>query len=323
MNDPASAHRPAESGQVLSISSGAHLVVSVPAVLGAIHHASGPLAARKLPRPPTAVDTRNAVAVAVVISELVREVEVAPRTPGGVVEIPEAPAEFARRAGTSLSEAEAAVSLLYAAGVLARVESPSAARLRFVDGMLAEEPTLALVAWEEVRTRLHAVRATLPPAMAVVRELARASTVVDPANGSGWANATLGRLADRTFFQRTALSTAITALESAGLIERGQRRGQEGQYRLLPSAFGAEWPRPAAGPGLPRGLAPAAPALPGAAAAAPLDPAPAPRAAAPAVPMQIAGVPIEVPPGVSVRVEIDALGRQFVHVGPHVVIGPL
>jgi hypothetical protein len=39
--------------------------------------------------------------------------------------------------------------------------------------------------------------------------------------------------------------------------------------------------------------------------------------------MQIAGVPIEVPPGVPVRVEIDALGRQFVHVGPHVVIGPL
>ena len=326
MTVPRTTSRPGEAGQVLSISSGASLAVSVTAVLGAIHHASGPLAARRLPRKPAAADMRNAVAVAVAISELVREAELAPLA--GAVEVPEYLAEFSRRAGTSLDETEAAVSLLFAAEVLARVESSSTARVRFVEGMLAEEPTLAQLAWEEIRTRLAAVGASLPPALAVTRELARATRVVEPEKGSTWVHLTLARLADRTLFQRTALSTAVSALEAAGVIERGQRRGQEGQYRLLPSAFGADWPRPAAEGGsrddaarpLPPPVGPGAPLIPALPLAATSSPG---VATGRAVPIRVGGVPLEVPAGVPVRIEIDGEGRQYVHVGPHVVIGPL
>lgn len=324
MNAPRGSSRPGEAGQVLSISSGANLAVSVTAVLGAIHHASGPLATRRLPRKPTAADMRNAVAVAVAISELVRGSKVAPHA--GAVEVPEDLAEFSRRAGTSLDEAEAAVSLLFAAEVLARVESSSTARVRFVEGMLAEEPTLAQLAWEEIRTRLAAVGASPAPALAVARELARATRVAEPESGSTWVHLTLARLAERTLFQRTALSTAVSALEDAGVIERGQRRGQEGQYRLLPSAFGTEWPGPAVDPS----TQPTPGTLPAALSGSP-GPLSAHRTATPslgvsagaAIPIQVGGVPLEIPPGVVVRIEIDREGRQFVHVGPHVVIGPL
>lgn len=325
MNAPHTTNHPGEAGQVLSISSGVNLAVSVTAVLGAIHHASGPLATRKLPRKPAASDMRNAVAVAVAISELVRESEVAPRGPAGAVEILEDPAEFSRRAGTSLDETEEAISLLFAAEVLARVESTSAARVRFVDGMLAEEPTLAQLAWEEVRTRLRAVGASVVPALAVVRELARTTRMLEPENGSSWAHLSLTRIAERTLFQRTALSTAIAGLESAGVIERGQRRGQEGQYRLLPSAFGAEWPLPSeVGHSSQTIPAPSPAGAPHTATVPAAGPAPSPgMAAGAAIAMQVGGVPFEVPPGVPVRIELDAHGRQYVRIGAHVVIGPL
>ena len=224
--------------RVLSISSGGDLVASVPAVLGAIHHAAGPLAPRKLPRKPTPADMRNAAAVALGISELVRESEVHAGEAPWTVEVPEDPAELSRRAGTSLDETEDAVRLLFAAEVVSRVESTGAARLRLAEAMFAEEPVLAQLAWEDVRHRLSAVGASLLPALAVARELARSTRLVDPEEGSSWASLTLARLTERTLFQRTAVSTAVSALEQAGVIERGQRRGQEGQYRLLPNAFG-------------------------------------------------------------------------------------
>lgn len=315
------------AGQVLSISSGAHLVVSVTAVLGAIHHASGPLAPRRLPGKVSPAEMRNAVAVAMAISELIRESELAPREGGGAIEVPEDPAEISYRAGTSLDETESAIALLFAAEVLARVESNSTARVRFVDGMLAEDPTLAQLAWEAIRARLLAGGASLTPALAVVRELARATRVVEPEDGSSWAHLTLAKLSERTLFQRTALSTAIAALESADVVERGQRRGQEGQYRLLPPAFGAGAPaRPS------EVIAPAnetaRPTLPPSAGAAP-EASPAPPAemhrdpAGAGVPIRIGDLPVHVPPGMPVSIELDAQGRQYVRIGAHILIGPL
>ena len=109
------------------------------------------------------------------------------------------------------------------------------------------------------------------------------------------------------------------------MIERGQRRGQEGQYRLLPSAFGAEWPLPSGVGGSSQEIQAPPPAASSSIAAVPAaGPAPAPGVAAgAAIAMQVGGVSFEVPPGVPVRIELDAHGRQYVHIGAHVVIGPL
>lgn len=303
-------------------------MASVPAVLGAIHHAAGPLAPRKLPRKPTPADMRNAAAVALGISELVRESEVHAGEAPWTVEVPEDPAELSRRAGTSLDETEDAVRLLFAAEVVSRVESTGAARLRLAEAMFAEEPVLAQVAWEDVRDLLGAAGASLLPALAVARELARSTRLVDPEEGSSWASLTLARLTERTLFQRTAVSTAVSALEQAGVIERGQRRGQEGQYRLLPGAFGlagapaageAPLPSPASRSVVAREES-SAPPRAASAPGRPAAPRPASRAAPP---VHIAGIPVELPPGVSLRIEVDAEGRQYVHIGEHVVIGPL
>ncbi|MQA89327.1 MAG: hypothetical protein GEU90_03685 [Gemmatimonas sp.] len=219
--------------QVLSISSGGNLVVSVTAVLGAIHHAAGPLASSKMPRKPTSVDMRNAAGIALSISELVRESEVHAREALWTVEVPEDPVELSRRAGASLDKTEDAVRLLVAAEVVSRVGlTGGGARLRVEEAMFAEEPVLAQVAWEEVRERLAAVRASVTPALAVVRELARSTRLAETKEaGSSWASLTLGRFVERTLFQRTAVSRAISALQEAGVIERGQPRGHEGQYR--------------------------------------------------------------------------------------------
>src|SRR5690606_38835580 len=126
----------------------------------------------------------------------------------------------------------------------------------------------------------------------------RATRVLEPENGSSWVHLTLARLAERTLFQRTALSSAISDLENDGVVERGQRRGQEGQYRLLPAAFGVPAAPPVVGP-----AHPVAAARPGQAAqeqAAPLPAGiapPGPPLARPAShaapPVHVGGIPVE------------------------------
>ena len=299
-------------------------------VLGAIHHAAGPRARRKLPEQPTPAEMRSAVAVAIAIGELIRESQMRAGAAFWAVEVPEDTAELSRRAGTSLEETEDAIALLFAVEVLTRVESPGVAHVRLAEGVFAEEPTLAQLAWEDIRTRLSAVQASLMPPMAVVRELARASRVPELEDGSTWVPMTLARLSERTLFQRTALTTAIAGLEEAALIERGRRRGQQGEYRLLPAAFGYGVPLTARNhlrsqsppshtptPDLPPPRTP----LPTDGIASP--PVPVPALPGASVPVQIGGVPFQIPPGMPVSIEFDREGHQYVCIGPHVRIGPL
>ena len=235
-------HSPAhDSGEPLihSISGGADRCASPSAVLRLIGQSTGHFPAK---RRPSDTDRRTAATVAAALGEVIREQWDAQDEPWRT-EVPESLADLARRAGASENEVTAALRLLADADVLAAVMVGGQRRLRLCEEAFEEAPALARMDGDVVRDRLDAVRASVAPALAVLRELALASRGVRDVGQPGpWIQASLARLSEATFFKRTSVSKALSELEAARLVERSARSGKQHSYRLLPSVFGGDVP---------------------------------------------------------------------------------
>jgi hypothetical protein len=253
------------------------------------------------------------------------------------------PARLADLAGVSARDAERALAVLDGAGLVRR--GGADARVALVADALAPLPTVARLAWPEVRRRLAAAGAGVGAPLAVLRAVAERVGAVDLAGGMGTAppvRASVRDLEDATRFGRSTVSEAVAALVRARVLDADTRAGHTGRFVLRPPAFGLSDPdpEPVAPPAGAR-VAPAGPPPPAAYQAPPRGPAlagpatvgsppvgsapggqPAP-AGAPVLVGTFAGTPIYAPAGTPLVVECDADGRWVCRVGPFLQLGPV
>ena len=298
-------------------------------------------------RQPDDAERRAAAAVACALSESLRE-----RTDLGGREaaaraMPEDVDALAAASGLTRAQARAAIATLVACGAAERISTGGRGQLRLVSDVVTEAPALARIAWPRVRERLRAAGASVLPAQAVLRALARQTGAVPAGTAAPVVSCTQESLAHETLLGRTAVVTALAALVRAEVIARAARRGTWTECQLLPAAFAA------ASPVTPLASAIAAPVpsdreVPIAAAhehavlgASPTPAAPAalgdatPAGVAAADPAGLAlelggvrvrlapGTTVDAPAGVTISIEVDAAGRRFVQLGPGIRLGPL
>lgn len=326
--DPAAAR--VGERRALSLSAGRDRFVSVAALQDLLARWAAPLPRA---RQPDDARRRAAVAVACALAEPAAANaghagwDTAER---GVAERADALAESA---GLTSAQVQGALALLVAAAAVERISAGGERRLRLADGLVAEEPALARVAWPVVRDRIRAAGASVLPAQAVLRAIARQSGAVPAGGTAPVISCTQESLAHETLLGRTAVVSALRALVEAGLMERAARRGTWTECRLLPAAYGAAAPSVRAAPPdreVPLGFTVDGESLPAAPAArSPGDDARAPVAAG--MTLEVGGVrvplapgtTVEPPPGATITIEIDADGRRFVSLGPGIRLGPL
>jgi DNA-binding transcriptional regulator YhcF (GntR family) len=291
---------------------------------------------------PSAPEVRTAVAVASAIVERAARPLLTsggePLTAPGSwrAEVPEDVADLAARAGVSPQDATKALELLAAAGVVER-RSGAGAAVRLSEAVMAAAPATAQMEWDGVRERLNEAGASLPPALAVLRELACAvGAIADPLDSPS-VRASVRDLEDRTAFGRSTVAEGLAALERAGVLAIETRAGRTTRFTLSPAAFGLA-PTSPANP-MPRGRSRtlrSTPDGPKVRSRAPLTSDPragvgneraAPhagaRSAGAAVLLGVfAGTPIHAPPGTPLIVECDELGQWTCRVGPFLRLGP-
>jgi hypothetical protein len=228
--------------------------------------------------------TRAAEAVASAIGELVRQRAPGPHGPRWDEALPLAEGELMERTGLLHAEVVLGLDALAGAGTLRREEDG----LRLDPDLLGELPCIARLRWDQVRAVLGGSGAALAPALAVLREIARLARPDD--TGSAWVEGSLPALVESVTYGRTAVSTALSALASAGLIERAP--GRRLRTRITGAAFSSPEPRP------------------GAASTAP-SPAPA---AAPA--LSFGSYPLQLPAGTTLALESSPDGSSQLRLGP-------
>lgn len=241
--DPAASRVGQRAAGALSLSQGRDRFVSLAAVHDAIARWSAPLPRS---RQPNDADRRAAVACACALSELA--LEGAADAQWGAAEhgIAEDATAIAERAGLARGHVEPALALLAAAGCVERISGARRERRVWLAAdVCGEEPALARVAWAGVRHRLRAVRASLLPAQAVLRSIARQSGPVAAGAAAPVVACTQEGLAAETLLGRTAVVSALRALTDAGLVARTARRGTWTECRLLGPVFDPASPRPA------------------------------------------------------------------------------
>lgn len=271
---------------------------------------------------PTAGQVRKALGVADAIAEVAHAVWRAPDEIAlSELDVPAVDDDLAERAGLSVRDGDAAVELLVCAGVLTRTATRHDA-VRIAREVLTPSPALARLAWRHARERLHAVGASVPAALGVLREIARESGPVPDAARAPSVRYSVRELEAATQFGRSTVSEALAALERAQLIVLDARRGQTMRCALTPTAFGQEVPASAAAP-----AAPAVQTLGSLATPTRCDidstPAAPATSAAPTLIGEFAGTPIYAPPGTPLVVECDAEGRWSCRVGPLLRMGPV
>lgn len=140
----------------------------------------------------------------------------------------------------SEAEIEAALDLLVLTQIVQREYRGRDRWLRVETALLDEIPGLAQLAWSSARERIDAEQGSRRPTLAVLTEIARLSGVPDAEGHGAWCSMTHRALCDATFYQQTAVASALQVLEGAELIERHTRAGRRGgnQYRILAPAYG-------------------------------------------------------------------------------------
>ena len=298
--------------------------------IGAWAYAHAPEAER-----PAAADVRRALAVAAAVAEAAHAVWRVPNErPLWEVAVPGDEVELARRSGLAPREIAGAMALLLRAGAVVRVGSPGAAGARVDTLCLTREvleaaPAVVDVDWDGARARLETTGTGAAAALAVRRELGRASGPVPDAALAPYVRYSVRELEAATLFGRSTVSEALGALERAQLITLDARRGQTMRCALAPAAFGHEAPPPAD----------AAARLSSSTIAQERPPAPTPEvrgvtsaatmiasfrsSAAPVLVGEFAGTPIYAPPGTPLVVECDAQGCWSCRVGPFLRLGPI
>lgn len=293
-------------------------------------------------RRPTPVDVRRALAVASAVAEVAHAMWRDPDvTPLWAVEIPADEAELAVRSGLAKQDAAAAVELLLCVGVIERAgatDGPGGSPLRLIREALEALPGLTLISWDAVRERIEMSGGSIPSALAVLRELARATGPVPDPERAPHIRYSVRDLETDTQFGRSTVSEALGALERAGLISLDARRGQTMRYALTPAAFGMriEEREPAA----PVAVIVSEPSTTPLSTSTPISvPAAAPRMpadkadtssdgharviAGSALIGDFAGTPIYAPPGTPLVVERDASGAWTCRIGPFLRLGPI
>jgi hypothetical protein len=223
---------------------------------------------------------RAAEGVAAALGELVRR-EARGRWEQAVAA---AESELMLRSGLSHAEVTAGLALLEAAGVAAR----GGAGVHLDPAVVGELPCLARLDWEQVRTVLHRQATRLAPALAVLREVARTSTLAG--TEPEWTETALPALTATLGYGRTVVSQALSALETGALIERAATRRL--RLRIAAGALGT-----------PRTAQPeTGAAAPGASAAAPET--------------MLGGHPLRLPPGTPIELRHRADGGSELAMGP-------
>jgi DNA-binding transcriptional ArsR family regulator len=298
-------------------------------------------------RQPDDAQRRGALALACALAEQQLAASAADHWGAGERGVVEQVAVLAELSGLTRQQTEGALATLVAAACVERITVGGERRLRLVDALLVEEPALARVDWAGARARLRGVGASVLPAQAVLRSIARQSGAVPPGAAAPVVACTQESLALETLLGRTAVVAALRALGEADLVERAARRGTWTECRLLPAAFGE--PAAERGPGarplvadrevplahaLDERAAPRPPAPDAGAPIASAAPAPPERAAAGpggAMALEVGGVrvplapgmTVEPPPGATITIEVDAAGRRFVRLGAGLRLGPI
>lgn len=281
---------------------------------------------------PGAAEVRRALAVAAAVAESAHAIWRDPEeTPLWEVDVAADEAELARRSRLASRDVAGALELLVRTGVVASTRNPGARsdELRLAHEVLEPAPAVAQVVWDSARARLEAAGAGAAAALAVLRELARASGPVPDATRAPFVRYSVRELEAATLFGRSTVSEALGALERARLITLDARRGQTMRCALAPAAFGHELPGPVAEAPPPPSTTVGdersqAPAARGRGAAVPPLPAPTPASsAAPVLLGEFAGTPIYAPAGTPLVVECDAEGRWSCRVGPLLKLGPV
>lgn len=331
--------------RLLSLSGGRDRFLAVPLVQDALARWAAPLPRT---RQPDDSRRRAALAVACALGEQLVGPAADDRWDAGERGVPEQLDVLAEWSGLTRAQTEAALAMLAAAGCVERSAVGGERRLRLVAELVAEEPSLARVDWAGARARLRGAGASVLPAQAVLRVLARQSGTVPPGGAAPVVACTQDSLAIETLLGRTAVVSALRALGDSGLVERTARRGTWTECRLLPAAFGHAPAQPAAPrPGVADREVPLArahdatereepAAAAGVAAAAPRDVARAPNetAVAPVAATMVLevggvrvplapGMTVEPPPGATITIEVDADGRRYVKLGAGLRLGPI
>jgi hypothetical protein len=97
------------------------------------------------------------------------------------VELPAEEGALSGRSGLSTREVRAGLALLTDAGIVVRSGSELRAPIRIAREVLGECPTLPRIQWDAVRGRLRAADVSIPAALAVLAEIARATGPVGDA----------------------------------------------------------------------------------------------------------------------------------------------
>lgn len=209
------------------------------------------------------------------------------------------PGALAARSGLSVRETTDALDLLHRAGVIVRA---GATHVRLDAQVLDAHPTLARVAWDEVRQRLDAAACSVACALAIVREVAAVSPPPDPDGACPHVEFSQDDLSSRTRWQRTALTAARRALTASGVLGHEERSGRPLALQLLPPAFGLGAARVEA------------PAVKSSAAAVPRPPDPHPAEGV--LVYHYHSTPIHLPSGTPMQVAIASDGSQVITAGP-------
>jgi hypothetical protein len=192
--------------------------------------------------------------------------------------------------------------------------------------VLAPQPAVARLAWDEARRRVRAVPGSLAPALAVLREMAASLGALADGEAPPPVRVSVRDLEERTGYGRSTVAEALGTLERARVLDIESRAGRTTRFTLRPAAFGQadEPPRgamaapPAAEPALASVLPAAAPA-----AASHGVSAGAAVRGAPVLLGHFGGTPIYGPPGTPLVVDCDADGRWTCRVGPLLTLGPV
>ena len=283
-------------------------------------------------RRPSEPAVRDAVSVACALHERTRGSDggrwataVAGVGQGSAHPRPLDPAGLGERTGLESGAVAAALTLLEQAGALTWGGEGGGTTSTLAADVLAPQPAVARVSWDEARRRVRAVPGSLAPALAVLREVAAALGALAVDEAPPPVRVSVRDLEERTGYGRSTVAEALGTLERARLLDVETRAGRTTRFTLRPAAFGQidEAPRGAA---VASETSSAVAGGATSATSAPLSAPPTPGAVAGRAPVllgEFAGTPIYGPPGTPLVVDCDAAGRWTCRVGPLLTLGPV
>ena len=152
--------------------------------------------------------------------------------------VPEDAADLADRAGIGRGELEAALAVLVSARAIVRHNGATTPTVAVAGELLTPLPAVRRVDWMGARGRLRVIGASIPPALAVLRELGVTVGALAVGESPPPVRASVRDLEEATGFGRSTVSDALTALERARLVTAEVRAGRTTRFTLRPVLYG-------------------------------------------------------------------------------------